>query len=183
MASEFQRRKIAVVFGAMDADQDGFLDEKDFGALTARWTAVRGWEPGTEGHTRLATIMMGWWATLLAVSDQDRDDRVTLDEVLLVVDRLDTMTEAVTGTAVAMFDAIDENADGRISAAEYRQLVRTWTGRDTDTDDVFPLLDANGDGHLSRDEFTELWTEFWAGDDPDAPGSWVFGWFDRPPGS
>ncbi|MEV6864115.1 hypothetical protein AB0M44_24300 [Streptosporangium subroseum] len=36
-------------------------------------------------------------------------------------------------------------------------------------------MDLDGDGHLTRDEFRTHWTEFWAGDDPDAPGSYVFG--------
>ena len=176
MASEFQRRKIASVFEAMDADGDGFLDKGDFAALTARWTSVRG--PGD--HTRLAEIMMGWWATLLAASDRDRDDKVTLDEVLLVVDELGTMPEAVMDTAEAMFEAIDEDGDGRISAGEYRRLIEVWSGQATDTDEIFPLLDADGDGHLSLTEFVRLWKEFWAGDDPAAPGSLVFGRVEPP---
>jgi Ca2+-binding EF-hand superfamily protein len=171
MASEFQRRKIAGVFHAMDVDGDGFLEKEDFAALTARWTAIR----GAGGDIRLAEIMMGWWNTLLNASDLDRDQRVTLDEVLLVVDRLGSMPEAVTATAEAMFEAIDENGDGRISADEYHRLIVAWNGQETDTDEVFPLLDGNGDGHLSEPEFVGLWQEFWAGDDPDAPGALVFG--------
>jgi Ca2+-binding EF-hand superfamily protein len=174
MASEFQRRKIAGVFDAMDDDGDGFLEKEDFAALTARWTAIRG--GGDE--VRLAEIMMGWWATLLAASD--RDERVTLDEVLVVVDRLGAMPEAVNATAEAMFEAIDENGDGRISAEEYRRLIEAWNGQETDTDAVFPLLDADGDGYLSEEEFVRLWREFWAGDDPDDPGTWVFGRFEPP---
>jgi hypothetical protein len=176
MASEFQRRKIAGVFDAMDEDGDGFLEKGDFAALTARWTTIRG--PGD--HTRLAEIMMGWWATLLAASDLDRDEKVTLDEVLLVVDRLGAMPEVVLATAEAMFEAIDEDGDGRISAEEYRRLIEAWSGRTTDTDEIFPLLDLDGDGHLSRTEFGRLWREFWAGDDPGAPGSLVFGRFEPP---
>ena len=61
MASEFQQRKIAGVFNAMDADGNGFLEESDFETLTERWVAVRGWEPGTEGYERMRAIMMGWW--------------------------------------------------------------------------------------------------------------------------
>jgi hypothetical protein len=94
-----------------------------------------------------------------------------------VVDQLAQMPEAVTGTAEAMFEAVDENADGRISPAEYRRLVEAWNGRETDTAEVFALLDLNHDGYLSRSEFTGHWTEFWAGDNPAAPGSWVFGLF------
>jgi Ca2+-binding EF-hand superfamily protein len=180
MSSEFQRRKISGVFTAMDANGDGFLEAADFEALTARWTGMRGLEPGTDGHARLGSIMMGWWGALLAASDLDRDNKVTLDEVLLVVDQLGTMTDVVAGTATAMFEAVDEDADGEISAAEYRQLIEAWNGRPTDTGDVFGLLDLDRDGHLSKDEFTELWTEFWAGDNPEAPGTWVFGKFDLP---
>jgi Ca2+-binding EF-hand superfamily protein len=171
MASELQRRKVTGVFTAMDADNDGFLAERDFQALAGRWARVRG--PGD--HTRLTEIMLDWWASLLEVSDLDRNNLVTLDEVLLLVDRLTEMPEAVTSTAHAMFEAVDENGDGLISAAEYRQMVEAWYGGPADTDTIFPLLDGNGDGKLSRAEFTELWLEFWAGDTAEAPGTLVFG--------
>lgn len=42
------------------------------------------------------------------------------------------------------------------------------------------LLDSDHDGSLSREEFVELWLEFWAGDDPEAPGTFVFGRFELP---
>lgn len=180
MVSDFQRCKVAGVFNAMDADKDGFLEEADFEALAARWTGIRGWAPDSEGSARLAAIMMGWWAALLAASDLDRDNKVTLDEVLLVVDQLGAMSDTVTDTASAMFEAIDEDADGKISAAEYRQLIEAWNGCATDTDEIFPLLDLDGDGHISKEEFTELWREFWAGDDSNLPGTWVFGRFELP---
>ncbi|NUS44188.1 MAG: calcium sensor EFh [Mycobacteriaceae bacterium] len=175
MASELQRRKVTGVFVAMDVDGDGFLEEADFRALARRWTVQRGSALGSPAADRLNTIMMGWWTTLLAASDLDRDNRVSLDEVLGVVDRLGEMLDAVTGTAEAMFEAVDENGDGEISAAEYRGLIEAWSGRATDTDAVFARLDGNGDGRLSKPEFVELWTEFWAGDDPDAPGTVTFG--------
>lgn len=177
MASDFQRRKVSTVFEAMDADGDGYLTEPDFQALAGRWTAIR----GPAGGDRLTEIMLGWWETLRAAADEDRDDRVTVDEVLRVVDRLPAMLDAVRATAVAMFEAVDADGDGRIAAAEYRQLVEAWNGRPTDTDEVFPLLDADGDGFIDAEEFVALWTEFWAGDDPSAPGTWVFGRFPPAP--
>ena len=170
MASDFQYHKVARVFGAMDADGDGHLTEDDFRALTARWIALR----GDGDHTRLTEIMMGWWTTLRDVAGTDR---VMIVDVLAVVDRLAQLPQAVTGTAEAMFEAVDSNADGRISPAEYRQLVEAWNGHPTDTAEAFALLDLNHDGYLSRAEFTEHWIEFWAGDNPAAPGSWIFGSF------
>ncbi len=180
MASDFQRCKVAGVFEAMDADGDDALLRSDFVALADRWTEVRGAAPGSADHERLTAIMLGWWSALVAASDLDHDGRITLDEVMTLVGRLDDMPEALTATAEVMFEAIDENADGRISSGEYRRLIEVWNGRATDTDAVFPLLDSDGDGHLSREEFTRLWAEFWAGDDPEEPGTWVFGHFALP---
>lgn len=95
MSSDLQRRKISGVFAAMDVNGDGYLEEEDFQALAGRWTRLRG--PGDE--RRLTELMLGWWTTLLTASDVNRDNKVTLDEVLLVVDRLPDMPEAVTATA------------------------------------------------------------------------------------
>jgi Ca2+-binding EF-hand superfamily protein len=175
VASEFQRRKVAGVFEAMDADQDGFLEEEDFEALTERWVGIRGWEPGSVEYDRMRSIMMGWWATLLTMSDQDRDDKVSLDELMLVVDRLGSMDAEVMATADSMFDAIDENGDGLIAVEEHKQVVQAWKGSDAGVEEVFPRLDVNGDGYLSRAEFRELWAEFWRGDDPRSAAQWVFG--------
>ncbi|MEV6447019.1 MULTISPECIES: EF-hand domain-containing protein [unclassified Amycolatopsis] len=175
MASDFQRRKISGVFGAMDTDGDGFLTEADFRALTARWLDLRGTDASTPAGQKLAAVMMGWWATLDDAAGGG--GRVSLDQVLQVVDELPAMPGAVTGTAEAMFEAVDENGDGVISAAEYERLIAAWNGVGTPSDDVFALLDSDGDGRLSREEFTGHWFEFWAGDDPAAPGSRVFGRF------
>lgn len=171
MASDLQKRKAAIVFRAMDGNDDGYLERADFEALTDRWAAIRG-----EGDSaRLRELMMRWWDTLHSASDHDGDQRVTLDEVLAVIDNLGTMLDLVVATAESMFEAVDEDGDGEISAAEYGRMIHAWTGDDSPTDGAFARLDLNGDGHISKAEFARHWVEFWAGDDEDAPGTHVFG--------
>jgi Ca2+-binding EF-hand superfamily protein len=179
MADDLLQRKISRVFNAMDADSDGQLTESDFRALTDRWTALRGAEPGSDTHALLTAVMMGWWTTLLAATDPDRE-AVQLPDVLAVARQLSGMKEAVTGTADAMFDAVDRDGDGEVSASEYSEMVEAWTGPDGDhtaeeSAEIFALLDSNSDGRLSRTEFADRWFEFWASEDRDATGNLVFG--------
>ena len=177
MASEFQRRKVTTVFDAMDDDGNGFLEEDDFVALTARWTGLRGGPADSPEHDRLRSIMMGWWSTLLAAAQPEQAGRVRLADVLRVVDDLRRDPTPVAATATAMFEAVDADGDGAVSAGEYRQMIEAWTGRPTGAEEIFPLLDTDGDGSVSLAEFTRAWTEFWTGDNPSAPGSWLFGRF------
>ncbi|WP_367125125.1 EF-hand domain-containing protein [Streptomyces phytohabitans] len=175
MASEFQRNKIQAMFQAFDTDDDGRLDEADFDALAARWHELPRVAAEPELAARVDTVVLGWWRDLSAAADTNGDGNVDLDEILAMVDRLPDMRDAVTATADALFDAVDENADHRISRAEHQRLVDTWHGRSTATGDVFTHLDQDGDGHLSRPEFATLWTQFWISDDPTDPGNLTCG--------
>ncbi|MEU8947291.1 EF-hand domain-containing protein [Streptomyces sp. NPDC048489] len=175
MASAFQERKLKGMFAAFDADGDGCLREDDFTALVARWSLLPAVGPGTPLRARVETLLMGWWDALLAAGNAGGDGTVDLGELLTLVDRLPTLSDAVTATADTVFDAVDTNGDGRISPEEHRRLVETWNGQPVDMTGVFERLDRNGDGHLDREEFASLWYQFWTSDDPTEPGNWLCG--------
>ncbi|MFC8128490.1 EF-hand domain-containing protein [Streptomyces sp. NPDC057302] len=175
MASQFQHDKLQAMFAAFDADSDGYLRADDFEALAARWGQLSGVEPGTELRARVEEVCRGWWRTLLAAADTNRDDTVNMSELLAVVDQLPTMREEVAATADTIFDAVDTDKDGRISPTEHQLLVETWHGQPLDTREIFPLLDHDGDGYLTRAEFATLWTQFWISDDAAEPGNQVCG--------
>ncbi|MEU4578776.1 EF-hand domain-containing protein [Nonomuraea sp. NPDC023979] len=122
MASTFQRGKVQLVFSAMDADGDGALRESDFDDLARRWAAIR-----RAGDAERLTAAMRGGRTLAARSRNP--ESVTLDDVLTVVDVLGEMPGAVDATAEAMFDAIDEDSDGRISPGGVRPPLGRVLGR------------------------------------------------------
>lgn len=115
MASQFQRDKLVDMFRAFDADDNGYLDQRDFQALAERWRRLPRVTPGSELSVRVESLMLGWWDHLAAHVDTDGDGKVDLDELLAMVDLLPTMREVVAATAETVFDAVDENGDGRIS--------------------------------------------------------------------
>ncbi|MFJ8039289.1 EF-hand domain-containing protein [Kitasatospora sp. NPDC096147] len=175
MANEFQRRKLRNVFAAFDADGDGYLRKADFEALVVRWSQLPAVQRSSELHARVEAFLLGWWDHLAAVADTNRDDRVDMDEMLALVDQLPTIRGTVTATADTVFDAVDENGDGRISREEHRRLIDVWHGRTVETEDVFDHLDLDGDGFLSRPEFALLWAQFWISADPSEPGNVMCG--------
>ncbi|GAB3450661.1 EF-hand domain-containing protein [Actinophytocola sediminis] len=159
------------MFTAMDVNGDGYLERADFDALADRWVSIR----GKTRADRLREIMVGWWTVLHAASDQNRDEKVTLGEVLATVENLGTMLDLVAATATSMFEAVDQDGDGQVSAEEYGRMIHAWTGDDAPTEAGFARLDLDGDGVLSKAEFIRHWVEFWAGDDQNAPGTYMFG--------
>ena len=121
--------------------------------------------------------MMSWWKALRdAPPTRTTTRRVSLDEAVEAADQLGDSADVI-GTAYSMFDAIDENKDGKISEEEYRHVVTGWKGPAADTSDIFHKLDLNGDGYISRREFAQHWHEFWTGDDDTSPSQFVFGLF------
>ncbi|MER8187769.1 EF-hand domain-containing protein [Kitasatospora sp. NPDC094015] len=173
MASGFQRAKAQAMFEAFDADGNGYLEEADFEALAARWGRLPRVAAVPELAARVRDVMVGWWGHLSAGAGGA--SRIDLDGMMATVDRLPAMAAAVTATADVIFDAVDENGDGRISRDEHRQLIDVWHGRPTATGDVFDRLDQDGDGYLGRPEFAALWTQFWVSDDPAEPGNLMCG--------
>ncbi|MEK9520629.1 EF-hand domain-containing protein [Streptomyces sp. NPDC087908] len=175
MASGFQRVKVQAMFDAFDADGNGYLEGSDFEALAGRWERLPRVAGEPELAARVHTVLMGWWELLSTSGGDGRVERIGMAELMAMVDRLPSMPQAVTATADTIFDAVDENGDGRISRGEHEQLISTWHGRSIPTGDVFHRLDQDGDGYLSRPEFAALWTQFWISDDPEEPGNLMCG--------
>ena len=69
------------------------------------------------------------------------------------------------------------DGDGVIGKDEYRQYLTSSKIDPSVADETFAKLDTDGDGHLTRDEWEQLFLDFFLSDDPDAPGSWLWGPF------
>ncbi|CAL5067877.1 unnamed protein product [Urochloa decumbens] len=78
---------------------------------------------------------------------------------------------AAAAAAAALFDALDKDGDGKVSASELLSCMAAALGEEEAAAAVVAAADADGDGLLGRDEFLRLAREAAEADD-DADGRW-----------
>jgi hypothetical protein len=175
VASDVVVRKVTYLVGLCDQNGDGFLEMEDFEMWIDRLAAIRSWAPGTEGYQRLEKVFLEAAQGLLTASGDDNGRA----PISAVSDAITSIAEAggpeLDGWADGFFQLLDGDEDGVIGPAEYRDLMASVSIDSAEADQSFTRLDLNGDDQLSKEEFTRLYRDFFHSDDPDAPGSWLWG--------
>ena len=176
MATDVIERKIANLARICDLNNDGVIERSDFEMWINRLALIRGWEKRSEGYERLASILLGTFEGVrkAACAEDGRVDIPTMSRLLAASQNLLT---APHRWGEALFQLIDADGDGVIGLEDYRNLLATLYIRAEVADEAFARLDVDGDGRLSRDEFHLLHVEFFTSNDPEAPGSWLWGPF------
>ncbi len=175
MLGPVRQRKTEALFRLFDYDGDGYWEREDFDTFVARLADARGLAPDSPEVRSLAEVYLQVWYAL-ATADADGDGKVTLDEALAFQETNFT-PEAVVGFARVTFPVLDSDGDGVIGKDEYRQYLTSSKIDPSVADETFAKLDTDGDGRLTRDEWDQLFLDFFLSDDPDAPGSWLWGPF------
>ena len=140
-------------FARADANSDGVIDASEQTAMRGERRGQRGESRGRRGGEGRRGHRggrggegRGGQGDRMAHLDTNSDGVLTRDEAL--------------APAIARFDRVDANSDGRIDAAErtamreQRQARRTERRANrTERRANRPNMDANGDGQISREEF------------------------------
>ncbi|MEC3974506.1 EF-hand domain-containing protein [Amycolatopsis sp. H20-H5] len=174
-------RKMDHVFDMLDVTKDAHLAEDDFAELAAGISAI---VPGQHNQQKIAAFrdaMLGWFHALLLAQGLPMDGsmereqfRAAMVKVILGEGRYVEVFEPVAVTWFRLYDADDSNS---LSLEEFQVLSRALQISEADTEAGFCKFDFNGDGELSEEEFLTVARQFYAGEDPDAPGNWLYGPF------
>ncbi len=186
MASDFQKKKFLHFFRAFDSGN--YITEDVFMTQLDRLGEIRGIDPNSESakHTRADRIQ--WWQGLSAMIDTDGDGQLSQDEFVGFWMRIADAAKAemgtdttpthdmLIGTAVSSFELLDANDDGHITEKEYTDWFKSWSDyiASTDSHAAFTSL-ADDSEILNKEQFIEYVVEFFAGDDPTAPGTNLYG--------
>ncbi|MFI0237995.1 EF-hand domain-containing protein [Streptomyces sp. NPDC016845] len=178
--TELRTRKYERWFHAADVDGDGAITRQDVVLMSERYVQARGMLPDSPQARQMYETMHRFWESVIAPFDTDKDDRVTSAEMTQAFaasfrDRA-RYPEELAPVADHFFDLADSDGDGAITRTEFTHIFGS-TGRADDGEcaEVFNALDLDTSGALSRAEYHKAASEFFYGDDPDAPANHLFG--------
>ncbi|MFB4269404.1 EF-hand domain-containing protein [Nonomuraea sp. GTA35] len=180
MSSSLTASNLALIFAALDTNDDNRLTAADFTLRADQFCAALAPDPDSAHHQGIRKGFADWWEHLRSVADIDRDGSVSCAEYLAAASNkvgrsADGHAEVVLSLAAPLFDATDTDADGAISLQEY---VRFYTAMDLDGkigELAFARLDNDGDGRLNRQEFLDGVHAILTSENPADPGTWMLG--------
>jgi Ca2+-binding EF-hand superfamily protein len=130
-------------------------------------------------HQRLREGYAKRWVHMGVAADVDRNHAVDLSEWLAYWDEVladDKRFDAEVATLEErFFEIFDTDEDGVIGPDEFCNFFSCHGLSAAMARQIFLDLDANGDGVVSHQELMEMAREFYRGNDPDAPGNFLFG--------
>ena len=179
MVSEFVNKKFTRYFHLRDQDRDGFVEQEDWEKCGRNLAQIRDWEPGSPEYEDIVAKHVHIWTTFWKPADIDNDEKASLDEYLKLMQaqqkRVSFASDVFLDLFGAIFDIIDRDGDGQITLQDYSRYFKAW-GLDEDlAEQTFSQLDLSGDGRLSRSSFIQFNSNFFTSDDPNLPGSQLFG--------
>jgi juvenile hormone diol kinase len=179
MLTEFQKRKLTVLFHHQDMDHDGFLGKADYEQFVKRSGEVQKYPPGSAQYEAFYAQNMAVWEQVRQVADKDGDNRVSLEEFLesydVTLSDEKLYDQFLTQYANSAFALWDRDGDGRLSGVEYVAFSVCFGLGEEAAREAFRHLDRDGSGHLTTEEYLKRIGEFFLSEDPDAPGNWLVG--------
>lgn len=167
-------------FDMLDANGDGRIGETDVISLAAKLGAAFS-VADRERVDRLQQAFAELWASDLAGMDADGDGRISREEWRaglrgsVARDREGFLGRMATMTR-AWLALCDSDGDGHITRTEYVNAYTATLALPAERlHQAFTALDADGDGILSGDELINAVDDYYASEDPDAPGNQLFG--------
>lgn len=179
MLTEFQKRKMTALFNHHDTDGDGFLGKADYERFAKRFCEIQGYAPDSPQCETAYAQNRSAWEQVQQVADKDGDGRVTLEEYLeswdVTLSDKKLYDQLVTGYAQSLLALWDRDGDGRLSGIEHAAFLGCYGVGEESAREAFLHLDPDGNGYLTLETLTKRYEEFFLGDNPDAPGGWIFG--------
>ncbi|XP_077288891.1 sarcoplasmic calcium-binding protein 2 [Arctopsyche grandis] len=177
--SDFRKKKLLYVFNVFfDVNQSGTIEKKDFELAIEKICTLRGWTPNNPKYAETHETMIKIWDGLRQRADANKDGQVSVDEWCSMWDDYaqnpDRALEWQSRYMNFMFDLEDASNDGSIDVDEFTTVCSCYGLQATECKTAFNKM-SKGKEVVSRDEFQELWKQFFSSEDASTPGNFIFG--------
>lgn len=177
--SDFRKKKLLFLFNVFfDVNQSGEIDLKDFELAIEKVCQLRGWSAGSAKNTETHDVMIKIWEGLRSKADKDNDGQVSVEEWCNMWDAYakdpSTAMEWQNRYMNFMFDLEDASNDGGIDAAEFSLVCSSYGLDKKECEEAFKKM-SQGREEVTREQFAQLWQEYFSAEDPNAPGNFIFG--------
>lgn len=169
--SDFWERKIRAMFRRLDLTGDGQLSKDDLQEMKTRFAATGAFETQERKRQLDAFIQMFWFENFNFLQenwDMSTDTTFVTEDLFLsnlaeMLTKHNAEFEKYMDSSISfklLFSVFDTNQDDRLSAAEYKSLMRCLMVSEDDAVVAFNAIDTNKDGSITFDEFIAAAKDF-----------------------
>lgn len=180
--SDFQKKKILRVFRLLyDTNKDGVIKKEDFGLAIDKICNILDWTKGGHEYSSAEEALDLIWEGLKRYADENQDDIVSEEEWLKMW--TDCVQDIQSGKQFPewqqkfidfMFKVNDKSGDDEIDEDEYTTVYTTLYGLKRDNC-LTAFAKISGGKNITRQEFEELWMEYFVSNDSSSKGNYLFG--------
>jgi hypothetical protein len=178
MLSPIMLIKLTHKFHLVDVDHDGRITGADYARLARDAAHGLGVDPSSMAFELLQSKWTKHWADTVKDAKSASSDELTLGEYLNAEDvglrDLARHREEHARMTRIMGNAMDPEGTGRITIQSYKAVFRAYRLSDAQVEAAFAIM-VPGRDYMTRAEFGRFADQFFAGDDPTAPGNNFFG--------
>lgn len=184
MLTTLQKQKLIHYFNVLDFDRSQTLEKVDFTSIGENLSIIWGFKEGTPEYDACIARSERTWTDFRHFMAKDDDGHATLEEWLDFADRVivhgdeGLYEKHVNKLAREIFSFFDVNKDGYISLDEYIDLFMAYRIEIRYSARAFTKLDKNKDDLISEEELLSGIREFFRSDEEQAPGNWLFGFWE-----
>jgi Ca2+-binding EF-hand superfamily protein len=182
MLTDLQTAKLTHIFNIIDFDSNGTIEKEDFEAIGENLAIIRDFDYGSQDFDRVMGLSISIWDKL---EPHIKGNAGSLSDWLTFMDNLFNKGDGfeylnyLTKFVDTLFSLFDVNNDGVFSQTEYIDLFIGLRTEVRFAPKSFKRIDINGDGIISKGELIKSVNHFMRSDDPEAPGNWLFGDWDK----
>jgi len=173
--SDFRRKKLLHVFEVFfDTNKNGSIDRDDFDIAIKNVCFYRGWHDDDRSRETKKRYLQIWESLKDQAAKAD-SGMVSPEEWYNLWSDPMNIQSWQQNYMNNMFALLDTSGDGVVDIMEYCSMYSCYGIDPTVSKKAYLLLSKGNQATVNKEYFQSLWHDYFYGEDPAAPGTFLFG--------